>query len=160
MSVGTLLDDRPRPEGHRPPRGTDAAGDGLAIRTSGLTKRFRARAVVDGLMRSLATGFVYVTHDVSSDLIDEAYALLEQFFTLPAEAKARFVAPGTHGQTGYTGLLVETAGLAPDCVLPPRCRGLAVSFDREERSQDAPRAVGVAMVPLEAPRRARRRGSR
>lgn len=57
-------------------------------------------------------------------------------------------------------LLVETAGLAPDCVLPPRCRGLAVSFDREERSQDAPRAVGVAMVPLEAPRRARRRGSR
>ena len=31
------------------------------------------RAVVDGLVRSLATGFVYVTHDVSNDLIDEAY---------------------------------------------------------------------------------------
>ncbi|HWJ60524.1 MAG TPA: 2-oxoglutarate and iron-dependent oxygenase domain-containing protein [Acidimicrobiales bacterium] len=70
------------------------------------------RAVVDGLIRSLATGFVYVTHDVSSDLIDEAYALLEQFFTLPAETKAQFVAPGTHGQTGYTGLLVETAASA------------------------------------------------
>jgi isopenicillin N synthase-like dioxygenase len=70
------------------------------------------RAVVDGLIRSLATGFVYVTHDVSGDLIDEAYALLEQFFSLPMEAKAAFVAPGTHGQTGYTGLLVETAASA------------------------------------------------
>ena len=70
------------------------------------------RAVVDGLMRSLATGFVYVTHDISADLIDEAYALLEQFFSLPAETKAQFVAPGTHGQTGYTGLLVETAASA------------------------------------------------
>ncbi|MCU1371742.1 MAG: iron/ascorbate oxidoreductase, partial [Ilumatobacteraceae bacterium] len=70
------------------------------------------RAVVDGLMRSVATGFVYVTHDVSGDLIDEAYALLEQFFSLPAETKAQFTAPGTHGQTGYTGLLVETAASA------------------------------------------------
>jgi isopenicillin N synthase-like dioxygenase len=70
------------------------------------------RAVVDGLIRSLATGFVYVTHDVSSALIDEAYALLEQFFSLPADTKAEFVAPGTHGQTGYTGLLVETAASA------------------------------------------------
>jgi cold shock CspA family protein len=57
-------------------------------------------------------------------------------------------------------LLVETAGLAPDCTMPLRCRGLAVSFDREERTPDVPRAVGVAVVPLEAPRRARRRGSR
>lgn len=69
-------------------------------------------AVVDGLMRSLATGFVYVSHDVSEGLIDEAYGLLERFFTLPAETKAQFVAPGTHGQTGYTGLLVETAATA------------------------------------------------
>lgn len=66
-------------------------------------------AVVDGLMRSLATGFAYVRHDVSEGLIDEAYARLQEFFELPAEEKARFVAPGTHGQTGYTGLLVETA---------------------------------------------------
>lgn len=66
-------------------------------------------AVVDGVMRSLATGFVYTSHDVDEAVIDEAYALLGQFFSLPAEAKARFVAPGSHGQTGYTGLLVETA---------------------------------------------------
>ena len=70
------------------------------------------RAVVDGLMRSLATGFVYVSHDLSEDLIDTAYGLLEAFFALPVETKARFVAPGTHGQTGYTGLLVETAASA------------------------------------------------
>jgi hypothetical protein len=57
-------------------------------------------------------------------------------------------------------LLVETDGLAPDCVLPMRCRGLAVSFAREERAQDVPCAMGVAVVPFEAPRRARRRGGR
>ncbi|QXC63309.1 isopenicillin N synthase family oxygenase [Aquihabitans sp. G128] len=83
--------------------------DLLAFETGDADAR---KAVVDGLMRSLATGFVYVTHDVSADLIDTAYARLEQFFSLPAEEKARFVAPGTHGQTGYTGLLVETAATA------------------------------------------------
>lgn len=67
------------------------------------------RAAVDGVMRSLRTGFVYVNHDVSDDLIDTAYALLEAFFTQSLETKGQFVAPGTHGQTGYTGLLVETA---------------------------------------------------
>jgi isopenicillin N synthase-like dioxygenase len=70
------------------------------------------RAVVDGLLRSLTTGFVYVSHDVGEALIDEAYGRLEAFFSLPAEEKAAFVAPGTHGQTGYTGLLVETAATA------------------------------------------------
>ena len=70
------------------------------------------RGVVDGLMRSLNTGFVYVNHDVSDDLIDTAYGMLETFFTLDADTKNAFVAPGTHGQTGYTGLLVETAATA------------------------------------------------
>lgn len=83
--------------------------DLLAFERGGAEAR---RAVVDGLMRSLGTGFVYVQHDVSSDLIDTAYDLLERFFTLPAETKAQYVAPGTHGQTGYTGLLVETAATA------------------------------------------------
>lgn len=83
--------------------------DLLAFESGGAAAR---AAVVDGLMRSLQTGFVYVRHDVSEGLIDEAYGLLERFFTLPAEEKARFVAPGTHGQTGYTGLLVETAAVA------------------------------------------------
>lgn len=74
--------------------------------------RSARRAVVDGLMRSLTTGFVYVSHDVSEHLIDEAYAKLEQFFSLPQADKAKFVAEGSHGQTGYTGLLVETAASA------------------------------------------------
>ncbi len=67
------------------------------------------RAVVDGVMRSLETGFVYTSHDMGERLIDDAYAHLRTFFELPAEAKQEFVAAGTHGQTGYTGLLVETA---------------------------------------------------
>jgi isopenicillin N synthase-like dioxygenase len=67
------------------------------------------RAVVDGVLRSLATGFVYARHDVPADLIDEAYAALERFFHLPVEVKRRYVVPGSQGQTGYTGLLVETA---------------------------------------------------
>jgi isopenicillin N synthase-like dioxygenase len=70
------------------------------------------RAVVDGVMRSLGTGFVYTTHDLSADLLDTAYGLLARFFELPAEDKARWAAPETHGQTGYTGLLVETAATA------------------------------------------------
>jgi isopenicillin N synthase-like dioxygenase len=68
--------------------------------------------VVDGVRRSLGNGFVYVAHDMSAGLIDEAYAMLETFFSLPMEEKQRYVAPGSHGQTGYTGLLVETAAIA------------------------------------------------
>lgn len=67
------------------------------------------RAVVDGVTRSLQTGFVYVEHDLSVDFIDEVYGRLEAFFTLPQENKDTYVVPGSHGQTGYTGLLVETA---------------------------------------------------
>ena len=69
-------------------------------------------AVVDGVMRSLATGFVYTSTDLSEDLLDEAYGMLETFFSLTEEEKARTHAPGTHGQAGYTGLLVETAAVS------------------------------------------------
>jgi isopenicillin N synthase-like dioxygenase len=70
------------------------------------------RAIVDGVMRSLRTGFVYAAHDVPEDLLDEAYGMLQQFYSLAPEVKQSFTAPGTHGQTGYTGLLVETAAIA------------------------------------------------
>ncbi len=69
-------------------------------------------AVIDGVRRSLATGFVYTNHDLSQDLIDTTYGMLQEFFELPAETKAQVTAPGTHGQTGYTGLLVETPASA------------------------------------------------
>jgi isopenicillin N synthase-like dioxygenase len=67
------------------------------------------RAVVDGVTRSLATGFVYTSHDVSTDLLDTAYGMLAEFFGAEQEVKESFNVPGAHGQTGYTGLLVETA---------------------------------------------------
>jgi isopenicillin N synthase-like dioxygenase len=69
----------------------------------------RRRAVVDGVTRSLATGFVYTRHDMSEDLLDTAYEMLREFFALEPDVKQQFVVPGAHGQTGYTGLLVETA---------------------------------------------------
>jgi isopenicillin N synthase-like dioxygenase len=71
--------------------------------------RSRRQAVVDGVSRSLRTGFVYTTHDIPAEVLDAAYDLLARFFTLPTEVKQRYVAPESHGQTGYTGLLVETA---------------------------------------------------
>lgn len=69
----------------------------------------RRRAVVDGVCRSLATGFVYTRSDLSEDLLDTAYGMLAAFFALPQPSKQHFHAPGSSGQTGYTGLLVETA---------------------------------------------------
>lgn len=74
-------------------------------RSSGAARR----AVVDGVNRSLSTGFVSTRHDLSEDLLDTAYAMLAEFFSLAPEVKSGFQAPGAHGQTGYTGLLVETA---------------------------------------------------
>lgn len=49
------------------------------------------KAVVDGVMRSLATGFVYTSHDLSEDLLDTAYAMLAEFFSKTVEEKQRFV---------------------------------------------------------------------
>jgi isopenicillin N synthase-like dioxygenase len=67
------------------------------------------RAVVDGVRRSLETGFVYTSHDIPEDVLDEAYDLLARFFSLPPEIKAKWDASASHGQAGYTGLMVETA---------------------------------------------------
>ena len=67
------------------------------------------RAVVDGVRRSLVTGFVYTKHDLSEDMLDTAYGMLREFFEKPMSVKQSFIAPDSHGQTGYTGLLVETA---------------------------------------------------
>lgn len=83
--------------------------DLLAFEQGDATAR---RAVVDGVRTSLATGFVYTSHDVGEGLIDDAYGMLAEFFSRPVEEKLTFVAPGSHGQTGYTGLLVETAASA------------------------------------------------
>ncbi len=83
--------------------------DLLAFETGDAATR---RAVVDGVMRSLRSGFVYTSHDVGDDLIDTAYGMLEEFFSCSPEEKQTAYAPGTFGQTGYTGLLVETAAIS------------------------------------------------
>jgi isopenicillin N synthase-like dioxygenase len=70
------------------------------------------RAVVEGVTRSLRTGFVYCRHDIPVEVIDRAYEQLRTFFTLPRAEKDRYVVEGSMGQTGYTGLLVETAAVA------------------------------------------------
>lgn len=70
------------------------------------------RAVVDGVMRSLRTGFVYTQHDLSADMLDTAYDYLERFFSLSQQEKDRSTVPNANGQTGYTPLLVETAASA------------------------------------------------
>ncbi len=74
--------------------------------------RAQRAAVVEAVRSSLTTGFVYTSHDLSTTMLDEAYGMLQQFFSLPAEEKAKAVVPGSHGQAGYTGLLVETAAVS------------------------------------------------
>ena len=70
------------------------------------------QAVVDGVMKSLETGFVYTSHDMSQDFLDEVYGMLSEFFSKPSSEKETAKAEGTNGQRGYTGLLVETAAIS------------------------------------------------
>ena len=65
--------------------------------------------MIDGVTRSLATGFVFARHDIPVGVIDDAYEMLAAFFHLPRERKDAYVRLGSMGQTGYTGLLVEAA---------------------------------------------------
>ena len=71
--------------------------------------RAQRAAVVDGVMRSLQNGFVYTAHDLGEAFLDEAYGMLGQFFASDSETKSSYRRPESNGQTGYTGLLVETA---------------------------------------------------
>ena len=71
--------------------------------------RTQRQAIVDGVMTSLQTGFVYVEHDLPQGMLDDVYGALAEFFSLTAETKQQWTVPGSYGQSGYTGLLVETA---------------------------------------------------
>ena len=75
------------------------------------SKRNR-QAVVEGVMKSLQSGFVYVGHDLAEDLLDEAYGMLQEFFELPQKNKERYTRSGSHGATGYTALMTETAAIS------------------------------------------------
>ena len=97
------------------------------------------RAVTEGVMTSLRTGFVYTAHDLSGGLLDDAYDVLGQFFGLDADSKARYVDPEAFGARGYTGPLTETAAVSdrPDWKemfnwsdLPPAGHPLTVTYGR------------------------------
>lgn len=66
-------------------------------------------SVVDGVRRSLETGFIYLRHDLPAGLLDRAYENLDAFFALDDDAKRACSVPESKGQTGYTGMMVETA---------------------------------------------------
>jgi isopenicillin N synthase-like dioxygenase len=70
-------------------------------------------AVLDGVTRSLQTGFVYTSHDLGEGLLDQAYGMLKEFFELDVATKSGFSDPSVGGQTGYTGVAVEKAVGAP-----------------------------------------------
>ena len=59
--------------------------DMLAFENGGKEAR---NAVVEGVMRSLKTGFVYTSHDMSQHFLDEVYGMLGEFFSKSAGAKA------------------------------------------------------------------------
>ena len=80
--------------------------DLLAFERGGAAAR---RATIDGVRTSLASGFVYTSHDIAEGMIDEAYGMLATFFALSEEVKRTYTDPQAHGQTGYTGVLVEQA---------------------------------------------------
>ncbi len=83
--------------------------DLLAFESGNDAKR---RSIVDGVMKSLETGFVYSAHDISQDFLDDVYGKLEDFFALTHNQKESAVVDGANGQRGYTGLLVETAAIS------------------------------------------------
>src|SRR5687767_13768765 len=55
-------------------------------------------------------GFVAVkNHGISDELIADLYKYVQQFFSLPAEAKKKYEIPGLAGQRGYTSFGKEHA---------------------------------------------------
>ena len=76
------------------------------------------RAVVDGVRRSLETGFVYTRHDLSEDLLDTAYAMSREFFTAAARGQAALDRrPAPTARPGTPGVLVETAASSDEAGL-------------------------------------------
>ena len=45
------------------------------------------KSVVNGVMRSLETGFVYSAHDISQNFLDDVYGKLDEFFALAPDLK-------------------------------------------------------------------------
>ncbi len=59
-------------------------------------------------------GFIILKdHGVSSDLLAQAYQMLETFFKLPTENKTKYISPSGGGQRGYTPFGEEHAKDSP-----------------------------------------------
>ena len=88
-----------------------AAGEILAVDLVAFEKgdEKTRRHIVTEVRESLETGFVYVRHDLPEEAIDGAYERLREFFALAWDTKEQYTVESSFGQTGYTGLLVETA---------------------------------------------------
>ena len=54
-------------------------------------------AIVDGVIRSLATGFVYTSHSIPEQLLDDTYGHLAEFFAL--DTNRSFWGPNGSGDT-------------------------------------------------------------
>ncbi len=122
------------------------------------------RAVTDGVMASLRTGFVYTAHDLAGGLLDDAYDVLARLFALEPDTKARYVDAESLGARGYTGPLTETAAVSdlPDWKemfnwshLPPAGHPLTVTYGRWYRPSIFPddEISGAAEILTEFHRR-------
>ena len=113
-------------------------------------------AVVDGVRRSLATGFVYTNHDLPEDVIDEAYDKLAEFFSMDQATKEKFIAPGLarpdrlHGPPRRDGGVGRGARLEGDAQLERRAAGrppAAAQVPAPLHGPGAPRGGGARASP-------------
>ena len=71
----------------------------------------RKKAFVQQLGKAYEdVGFVAVkNHGIPDDLIADLYKYVQQFFSLPSDAKKKYEIPGLAGQRGYTSFGKEHA---------------------------------------------------
>ncbi len=91
--------------------------------------------------------FAVVNHGVERDLIQQAYQVAEQFFTLPEAVKAPYEIPDLHGQRGFTAFGREHAKDHPVPDLKEFWHvGRDLPEDHPQRSLYPPN-VAIAEVP-------------
>ena len=88
------------------------------------------RAVVDGVRRSLETGFVYTHHDVSVDLLDTTYGMLQEFFRPRRRTSSDTSSPVPTGRPATPGSWSRRRRRAT----PPTGRRCSIGRRRSHRS--------------------------
>ncbi|MCP3857697.1 MAG: hypothetical protein GY698_23730 [Actinomycetia bacterium] len=94
--------------------------------------------VVDGVMRSLCTGFVYISHDLSESLMDEAYGMLVETAAAsdPPDWKERLIAALPRATA--RGLQLETGDGWIDAAPPAERANLVEDTRRVDLHQPCP----------------------